>query len=579
MRRSVCGTTLLMFVLAGSAYTQEPAPTPYGTIQYRDRVQAHKKPILLPPMPLEEEPVKTAEPAQSAPPADAEKSAATDTSAPLVEAPCRKCVDWSKVPPVTPFPRLGWFTVPRDGCGYYSLVDLLLHNCRETPPKFPYPPISPSPGSGFDYDYRYLEDPKNTQHDWLDCLKRIHIRDNWLLTLGGEFRYRFMDEISSRATGVNNQYGLIRTRAWADLWFRDRFRAYIEFIEAHSTTQALAPLRIDQNPADILNLFLDVKVWENDGVPIYARVGRQELLYGSQRVISPLDWANTRRTFQGAKVFRHGPKWDVDAFWMKPVIPSATQMDWWDLPQNFWGFWATYKPKKGTTRDFYVLGLHDPRPVATGANGQVGGFDVITLGTRWAGDQDGRFLYDLEAIAQTGSQANTAIGAFAGALGFGYRFKNMPMTPTFWVYDEYATGNPDPGGPGAVHTYRQLFPFGHYYFGALDLVGRQNINDLNVQASIQPLRWMTCIFQYHHFTLAQSRDALYNAAGAPIRQDATGASGSHVGDEYDFLTNFHINQHHDVLFGFAHLNPGFFLQNTGNPTPPWLLYLQYSYKW
>ena len=50
---------------------------------------------------------------------------------------------------------------------------------------------------------------------------------------------------------------------------------------------------------DILNLFVDVNLLEWDNHPVVARVGRQELLLGSQRLISTLDWANTRRTFEG----------------------------------------------------------------------------------------------------------------------------------------------------------------------------------------------------------------------------------------------------------------------------------------
>jgi hypothetical protein len=34
--------------------------------------------------------------------------------------------------------------------------------------------------------------------------------------------------------------------------------------------------------------------------------------------------------------------------------------------------------------------------------------------------------------------------------------------------------------------------------------------------------------QYHHFELAQSRDALYNAAGVAIRRDPTGLAGTNV---------------------------------------------------
>ena len=53
----------------------------------------------------------------------------------------------------------------------------------------------------------------------------------------------------------------------------------------------------------MLNLFADIKLGQFLNGPAYLRVGRQELLYGSQRLISTLDWVNTRRTFQGIKGF------------------------------------------------------------------------------------------------------------------------------------------------------------------------------------------------------------------------------------------------------------------------------------
>ena len=77
---------------------------------------------------------------------------------------------------------------------------------------------------------------------------------------------------------------------------------YVEYIDAQSYNQNLPPLATDVNHSDILNAFADIKLGELDDHPIYARIGRQELLYGSQRLISPLDWANTRRNFNGAAI-------------------------------------------------------------------------------------------------------------------------------------------------------------------------------------------------------------------------------------------------------------------------------------
>lgn len=486
-----------------------------------------------------------------------------------------------KVPLVQPMPRPGNFALPPQHPGYYSVMDVLRGRFRDKPPRQPMPAFSLIPMSFFDVDYRYLDDPTNTDHDWLDFLKRIRFGDDWLFSTGGEFRYRLMDEAPARLTSINDNYHLIRTRVYGDLWYRDRLRFYLEFHDCHSFGNDLPPRPIDRNPADFLNLFADIKVLERFGLPGYVRIGRQELLYGSQRLISTLDWATTRRTFQGVKAFWKREKWDLDLFWVKPVPPDANRLDWWDLDENFYGLWATYRPKPGTTRDFYVLNLHQNRPVAVGAGGVQGGFYYTTFGSRFAGDRDGRWLYDVEAMAQTGIRANAGVAAFATTVGLGYRAKSLQMTPTAWIYYDYASGTSDPSVNGTSRTFNQLFPFGHYYLGDIDFVGRQNIHNISPQLYFFPAPFVTCQFQYHHFALASARDALYNAAGVPIRQDPTGASGRDVGDEFDFLANFHINRHNDLLFGFSYFIPGTFLRNAapGTPGTPTLFYLQYSYRW
>jgi hypothetical protein len=268
---------------------------------------------------------------------------------PVDEAP--KCEDapslWSKVPPVQPVPRTGWFLIPPSGPGYYSFLDWVTDHYREKPPIFPTSPYSLFIGTFFDNaDYRYLDKPDNTQHDWLDPLKRIHLGDCWLLSLGGEFRFRLMNEVDSRLTGLDNNYDLLHTRLYADLWYKDLFRVYLEYIDAQSYNQDLPPLRIDVNHSDFLDLFGELQVWEIDDKPVYVRGGRQELLYGSQRLISPLEWANTRRTFQGVKTYWHSEKFDLDAFWVQPVLVAIRRT--WTRPIITSSFTASGPPTAPT---------------------------------------------------------------------------------------------------------------------------------------------------------------------------------------------------------------------------------------
>ena len=445
------------------------------------------------------------------------------------------------------------------------------------PPKYPYPRFGLIQPSFFDLDnFSYLDDPQNTEHDFFDPLKRIRAGSNWLFVTGGDIRSRYENQYNSRLTQTNNDYNLTRLRVYGDLWYRDSLRFYSEFIGAWSSPQTLPPLPIDRNDADILNMFVDVKVADMGGNPAYVRVGRQELLFGSQRLISPLDWANTRRTFQGVRGFRHTEKWDFDLFWAQPVIPNVGKLDSVDNNQNFAGAWATYRPKTGQNIDAFYLFL-DNTNVQTQLGIPLGNFTRHTFGSRYVGNVD-NFLFDFEGAMQFGSQNARDMVAGMATAGAGYNFKDSPLNPIFWAYYDYASG----GNPttGTAHTFNQLFAFGHYYLGWVDQVGRQNIHDLNFHLYLYPTKWVTTWLQFHSFWLADNRDALYNAGGVPIRWDPTGRSGSHVGEEVDFVLNFHLSKHLDLLTGYSYLWGGEFLKNTATATTnSSLFFFQASYRW
>lgn len=489
-------------------------------------------------------------------------------------------VDWSKAPPVSPPPRAGIFVKLPMGPGYFSLLDLIDGNGREKPQVDPLPPSALTTTPAFDFDFRYLEQPGHDK-DFFDPVKRIHLGSDWLLSFGGSFWYRYMHETDSRlnAAGINNDYHLLRTRLHADLWYQDQFRLFAEMLDARALGLDLPALAIDKNHTDMLNLFADVKLGQFMDGPAYLRVGRQELLYGSQRLISTLDWANTRRTFQGVKTFWQTPAFNLDAFWVRPMVTEPNQFDNWDKDRNFIGLWGTYKAIPGQVLDLYYLSLIDNRIVSpaniTQGNVLQGDSVLHTIGARWVGDYE-RILYELEGMYQFGKRSHLDISAFSIASGVGYQLP-LPMNPQFWLRYDFASGDKN-HRDGRSNTFNQLFPFGHYYFGYIDQVGRQNIHDFNAQFTLHPQPWVTFLGQYHRFYLANKRDYLYNAAGAGTIRDITGQSGSHVGDEIDFTINFHLSRHQDVLLGYSKLFTGEFLKNTRPGVSPDLFYAQYNFR-
>jgi hypothetical protein len=488
--------------------------------------------------------------------------------------------DFTSVPPVQPFPRQGFFPIPPSGCGSYSLLDAARGVVTNGPRKFGYPPFGLMAPSFFNADWRYLDDPKTPPRDWLDEGKRVPVGDHWLASTGGSAWARSMNEYNSRLGQTDNEYLLTRARAYVDVWYEDRFRVFVEGITAYSSWQDLPRLPIDENKLDLLNAFVDLKVGEVNDKPVYVRAGRQELLFGSQRLVSTLDWANTRRTFQGVSGFVTGDKWDAELFWVQPVVPNSNRFDSVDNNQNFAGAWVTYKPKKGTTADLYYLMLDNTNNV-TQQRIVRAPFTRHTFGARTAGDLDNEILWDLEAALQLGTQGRRDVVAGMATAGLGYHFKDTAGNPTVWAYYDYASGDGTPN-TGNQTTFHQLFPFGHYYMGWADLVARQNIHDVNFHLYLYPAKWATVWVQYHNYWLANRRDALYNAAGNATRRDATGAAGSHVGNEIDAVVNLHLTPRSDLLVGYSHLYGGEFLKRTSGPlTAPSasVAFIQFGVRW
>lgn len=490
-------------------------------------------------------------------------------------------IDWSKYPAtLRPLPRPGIFPiVPVEGPGYFSFWDDLVGNERKAPPKSGYAPFAINAQPFFDSDWRYVDGVPAQDRTIVESLKRIQVGNGAMLSTGGEVWSRYMGEHNSRLTEADNSYNLAHVRMYGDFWYNEGLRVYAEGVWADSFGEDLAPLGIDVDRGDFTDLFVDLKLFEAAGAPVYVRGGRQELLYGSQRLLSPLPWANVRRTFQGVKLFRTGEKWDIDAFWMQPVIPNASQFDAPDENQNLAGTWWTYKPRKGETVDLYYLMLNNSNPVVQ--QGIVRSpTHNHTFGSRWAGAKND-WLWDFEGMMQTGEVAGNGLFAGAANAGVGRTWKNSWLSPTAWLYYDYASGDHSPNA-GTSNTFNQLFPFGHYYLGWMDQVGRQNIHDLNVHAYFYPAPWITVWTQYHHFWLDSPTDALYNAGGVAIRRDPTGAAGRNVGDELNLVVNFHLARYTDVLVSCNKLYGGRFLQQTAGPNAASnaeSLYLMFSQRW
>jgi len=412
-------------------------------------------------------------------------------------------------------------------------------------------PAKSHKGMFYDNNFDYLCDPCYGNGYLGDNLKRLGIGDAITVDVGGQYRLRSHHERNMRGlglTGVDDDFLLHRTRLYVNTEIGSRVRVYAEMLDAVSNYENFGPRPIEENRTDLQNLFVDAVAMDNYNGTLTARVGRQELVYGNQRMVSPLDWANTRRTFDAVKLLWKGQNWDVDGFRSRPLRRDTVQVDPPNLDREMYGMYSTYKGLPNDKLDLYWLALdfHDA------------GFLYDTFGARYSGNR-GPWLYEFEGAAQFGQNADGS-GHSAGAftLGVGRKFDCALWNPTLWLYYDWASGD-DTVGNG-YHHYQ---PLAHKYLGFMDLFGRRNIEDANVLFTMQPHKKVKLLLWYHILWLANINDVPYNVNMTPFAGLAGGTAGSRdLGQELDVIANFLIAPRVNLLFGYSHFFAGDFYATT-----------------
>jgi len=405
----------------------------------------------------------------------------------------------------------------------------------------------------YDNDFKYLNDPNYCGHCFGDCWKLMPVDDcgrYGTLDVGGQLRLRYHHEVGMgqdvagpgtlRFEDTVHDFLLSRFRLYGNWRPSDSMRVYVEgiFAEATDDDDTYLARPIDENCGDFLNAFIDYKL--SDGLT--ARVGRQELIYGAERLISPLDWANTRRTFEGAKLMSSHGDWKLDAFFTHFVPVKPYELDEADYKQPFYGAYATYSGWEKKTLDLYYIGYDNRRADAA----IVSDFSLNTIGSRWFVDC-GEWLYEAEGGYQFGRQSGLAQDHEAGfaTAGIGRKNLNHCWKPTVWFYLDYASGN-FPGGD--FNRFNQLFPLAHKYFGFIDAVQRSNILAPNVLVTMKPSSKWDLTMWYWHFQADSAADIVPSIGGTPNQS----TDETHFGDEIDLTAKRTLSPRSNILFGYSH---------------------------
>lgn len=425
-------------------------------------------------------------------------------------------------------------------------------------------------------------DPSESSH-FLAPLKKIEISDSVWLSIGGEQRVRYEQWRNFGFGGMNDDsFTLFRTHLHADLHFGDGWRIFVEGRMNTLNNRDLpggkrAALDIDEG--SFQNTFVEKKL-QLASKDVTVRLGRQELQFGKQRLVSPLDWANNRRIFDGVsvRVQGNGP-WKLDVFVTQPVTVDPNELTFNNTNDDilFSGIYYTRAlGESGTSIDAYALAKNhvDDAPVEE---------DRYTVGGRYFGTITGNWTFDSEAAIQFGEREVMLEGggsevldifAYMLTVEVTYTWKDCEYKPWITAGVDYASGDND-ADDGDVNTFDQLFPLAHAFLGFSDVVGRQNVIDVRGTAGFWPMPGkLRAKADIHFLRLADDNDGLYGAGGTLSRP---AAGEDDLGTAIDLTLFYKFSQHMNVLVGYSYFNAGDFIEDTGPDKNINFFYTQWGY--
>jgi len=421
----------------------------------------------------------------------------------------------------------------------------------------------------FDEDWSVLRGVDlSTTDDFWDRLKFIPLTTDgsvWL-TIGGQARERgeyfrhFL--FGSSAPEDTDAYLASRFRLSADLHVTPYFRMFAEGKSAFVLDRDLQGGRTTSfvNELDLLNGFADIMIPLGEQANVTLRGGRQELIFGAQRLVGVSDFTNAfPRTFDGGRGIIRIGDWTISPFWAKLVVVDKYKFDKSTSDTKLFGIYSTGPlPFVPVNLDAYWLSADNAGVTINATSGRE---RRQTIGARtWGKIGQTHLDFEIEGAGQFGTvgRGDVAAGMFTAVIG--YTLPVPGLAARVYAEFDYASGDGKPGG--RVGTFNQLQPSAHSFLGYMDLIGRQNIVNSLVGVTVSPVRDLTLSLQQYFFWRASERDALYNKQGGVLRP-GTGTTARYVGAEMDLLATYDFTRHLQGYAGYSRFCTGEFIRKTG----------------
>ncbi|MDB5146094.1 MAG: hypothetical protein JWQ57_114 [Mucilaginibacter sp.] len=427
------------------------------------------------------------------------------------------------------------------------------------------------------YDEDYSAFKSDTSGKIYNKIKYIGLSANRsiYLSFGGEIRYEYAGKFDENwIAGQGYNYSLLQRYSLnTNLQIGNRFRVFAQVNSGLENGSKYGPAPVDEDKLNVQDLFAELKVWKKDDQSLSVRAGRQELNYGTGRLISVREGTNVRLYFTGGKVMYKSKDFSIDGFAMMAdnVYPGVFD----NKPThqvNLWGGYSTLLIPKAGNLDFYYLGTkNSDKEFEEGIANET----RHTIATRYW-KYGGGFIYNLEGAYQFGKFGKGNINAWTAAIDLGYVFDKVKGKPGINIRNDYISGDKKQGD-GNLQTFNPLYPKGGY-FGFNPLIGPANLIDLHPYATYSLSNkcdlQADVVFNWRYST----QDGLYRPSGN-FNLPGANSKQKYIGTTYLASADYRFSRFFSLSSGVQYFKTGAFIQDVVQPTAgSWFYNLQFTFK-
>ena len=404
----------------------------------------------------------------------------------------------------------------------------------------------------YDEDYAFLE--KDTIHNWYKSLKYKKLGKKAYVGFGGDLRGQYLiktNEGWSSELEDDDGFTLTRWLLHADLHLSENVRFFAELQSAMANGKDM-PIPIEENPLEIHQFFVDVTPFPK--IPISLRLGRQEVAYGSQRLISFRDAPNSRRAFDGVKMMFATDRIETDIFYLHAVVDKVGIFD--DSSSHdlrVWGLFSSAPLTKGEL-SLYYFGFNNATAIFYDGLGME---HRHTVGARVL-KKVGFWQFDVEGAYQFGSIGDRDIEAWSTGLAVSYRFAGLKYAPELGLKADFISGDKDPSDQ-VQQTLNAMFPPGAY-FGLAAPIAPSNLVDVHPNATFHLSDTMSFFCDYALLWRNSRTHGLYRPNMTPFFELDNGATSKYIGSQLSGTLMYQAHGHISLGTGFSWFDAGQYLK-------------------